>query len=403
MSTPDSLQAKPCTMNRHDFPIFRHNPNLCYLDSAATSQKPDVVLRDMQVFAERYYANVRRGVHSLSDMADFHYNQVARQTVADFIGAKPHEIVFTQNATAGINLVARGFVAHRDYHRHPLVWHTKIDHNSNILPWRALPNHTAIAIDPSLDALQTAFKLEGHQTALLALPHVSNVLGYEMPIEEIITLSHQHNTPVLVDAAQSVGHTEINVTKLDADFLVFSAHKMLGPTGIGVLYINERWHDQIHPVFWGGGMVDGENPAKMPDRIEAGTPPIIESVGLAAAINYIKSVGEHTLASHCVDLANRCTERLQTLPGIRILGPSPKVNLVSFIVEELHPHDVAFELDRLGIAVRAGHHCAPALHKTLGISGSVRASFHIYNTLDDIDRLIDGLRHVQHTFTRVHQ
>lgn len=384
-------------MRRQDFPIFRHNPNLVYLDSAATSQKPDMVLNAMRDFTEKYNANVRRGVHSLSDMADYHY-QTARQTVADFIGARPNEIVFTQNATMGINLVARGFVAYR---KSPLVLHTKADHNSNILPWRALPNHTAVASEPSLAALHTAFECKGHRMALLALPHVSNVLGYEYPIDEMIALAHYYHTPVLVDAAQSISHTNVNVTKLDADFLVFSAHKMLGPTGIGVLYVNERWHDVFRPVFWGGGMVDGKHPAKMPSRLEAGTPPIIESVGLTAAINYIKAVGEYTLASRYVDLANHCTERLHTLPGITVLGPEPKVNLVSFIMDGLHPHDVAFELDRLGIAVRAGHHCAPALHKALGISGSVRASFHVYNTLDDIDRLIDGLRHVQHTFVRV--
>jgi len=388
-------------MRRQDFPIFRHDPNLCYLDSAATSQKPDVVLSDMQTFASRYNANVRRGVHSLSDMADYHYNQVARQTVADFIGAKPNEIVFTQNATAGINIVARGFVEYRDYHRRPLVFYTKADHNSNILPWKALPNHTAIAIEPSLAALHTAFECEGRQVALLALPHVSNVLGYELPVGEMIALAHYHHTPVLVDAAQSIAHTDVNVKSLDADFLVFSAHKMLGPTGIGVLYVNERWHDVMRPVFWGGGMVDEDLPAKMPERMEAGTPPIIEAVGLIAAINYIKALGVYQVATHCVDLARRCTERLYDVSGVTVLGPSPKVNLVSFIVEGLHPHDVGFELDHLGIAVRAGHHCAPALHKALGISGSVRASFHVYNTPDDVDRLIEGLAHVRRTFGRV--
>lgn len=387
-------------MRRQDFPIFRHNPNLCYLDSAATSQKPDVVLSDMQTFAERYCANVRRGVHSLSDMADFHY-QEARQTVADFIRAKPNEIVFTQNATAGINLVARGFVEYRDYRRQPLVFHTKADHNSNILPWKALPNHKTRAIEPSLAALHTAFECEGRQVALLALPHVSNVLGYELPIGEMIALAHYHHTPVLVDAAQSIAHTDVNVKSLDADFLVFSAHKMLGPTGIGVLYVNERWHDVMRPVFWGGGMVDGENPAKMPERMEAGTPPIIEAVGLTAAINYIKALGVDQVATHCVDLAWRCTERLYNISGVTVLGPLPKVNLVSFIMEGLHPHDVGFELDRLGIAVRTGHHCAPALHQALGISGSVRASFHVYNTPDDVDRLIEGLAHVRRTFGKV--
>jgi len=388
-------------MRRHDFPIFRHNPNLCYLDSAATAQKPDIVLSDMQTFAERYNANVRRGVHSLSNMADYHYNQAARKAVADFIGARPHEIVFTQNATAGINLVARGFVAYRDYRRHPLILHTKADHNSNILPWRALPEHTVVAIEPSVSALHDAFRLEGSRIALVALPHVSNVLGYEYPIGEMIALAHFHHTPVLIDAAQSIGHTDVNVSRLGADFLVFSGHKMLGPTGIGVLYVNECWHDQMRPVFWGGGMVDGEAPAKMPERMEAGTPPIIEAVGLTAAINYIKAIGEYTIASHCVDLANQCTERLYALPGVAVLGPSPKVNLVSFTMEGLHPHDVGFELDHLGIAVRAGHHCAPALHKALGISGSIRASFHVYNTPDDVDRLIEGLAHVRRTFGSV--
>lgn len=383
---------------KHHFPLFTHAPKLCYLDSAATSQKPSVVIESLTGFYSQRNANVRRGIYALADEASSAYNEVARQTVAEFIGAKPHEIVFTSGTTAGINIVARGFKP-RLAEEHDVLA-TLYEHNSNYLPW--LDTGKVIFFDPFAECLGNFFR-KGSAIRLVAVTHLSNVTGVVTPVRKIADWAHSYGKPILVDAAQSVGHMRVNVEKLGADFLVFSGHKMLGPTGIGVLYINEKWHSEMEPVFSGGGMVeflteDGYMHAGIPDRLEAGTPPIAEAIGLTAAIRYLQSDME-AIENHIKQLTVRCHYRLLEA-GINPLGYPLKHGLVSFNLPGIHPHDVAFELDKLNIAIRAGHHCAPLIHAHLGIKGSVRASFHIYNTFEDVDRLLEGLAHVKQTFGR---
>jgi cysteine desulfurase/selenocysteine lyase len=392
---------------KHHFPIFTHEPGLCYLDSAATSQKPLDVIETLTDFYSRRNANVRRGIYALAEEANSAYDERARQTVAEFIGAKPYEIVFTSGTTAGINIVARGFKTRLAEDQDVLT--TLYEHNSNYLPWR--DTGKVIFFDPFaehynncqwLDTRMGKFFYKGGDVRLVAVTHLSNVTGVVTPVRKLANWAHSFGKPILVDAAQSIGHMRVNVEELGADFLVFSGHKMLGPTGIGVLYINEKWHDAMEPVFSGGGMVeflteDGYAYAKIPDRLEAGTPPIAEAIGLIAAIHFLQNHGIENVETHIKQLTDRCHYRLLEI-GIEPLGNPLKHGLVSFNLPGIHPHDVAFELNKLGVAVRAGHHCAPLIHAHLGIKGSVRASFHVYNTFEDIDRLLDGLIHIRQTF-----
>jgi cysteine desulfurase/selenocysteine lyase len=383
---------------KQDFPIFTYNPKLVYLDSAATSQKPSQVVGSLINFYTQRNANVRRGVYQLADNVSSAYNETARRTVAEFIGAKPHEIVFTSGATAGINIVARGFdpaYKGRD------ILTTFYEHNSNYLPW--LDTGHVVFFDPYTIAWDS-FLHEMPGVRLVAITHLSNVTGMVLPVRKVADWAHSFDRPILVDAAQSIGHMPVNVEELGADFLVFSAHKMLGPTGIGVLYINEKWHEQMRSVFSGGGMVNQLEesdylPANMPDRLEAGTPSIAGVFGLVTAIQYLQKLTLLNIETYIKQLTNRCYYRLMEA-GIMPLGGPLKHGIVSFNLPGIHPHDVAFELDKLNIAVRAGHHCAPLIHTTFGIKGSVRASFHIYNTFEDIDRLLDSLAHIQQTFGR---
>lgn len=379
---------------RSDFPLLRNRSDLCYLDSAATSQKPDAVIEAVISFLSHNNANVRRGVHHLSDMADGAY-QEARDQVANFIGAKPNEIVFTQNATASINIVARGYKSGRTGVKR--IYLTNAEHNSNYLPWfqigpRVMFDHQ----------LRHGFVIDEQQAHIVTMTHLSNVLGQVTPVQQITEIVRHLDVPVLVDAAQSIGHMPVNVQELGCDFLAFSAHKMLGLTGLGVLYINERRHDDFAPVFLGGGTIHDVEETHytwdgIPYGLEAGTPPIIEAISLIAAIDYLTDLGLSRVRDHISALTHHCNNRLVD-EGIIPLGGPDKHGLVSFNLDNLHPHDVAFELDKLNIAVRAGHHCAPICHQQCGVKGSVRASFHVYNTLEDIDRLIEGLRHVRRTF-----
>lgn len=380
---------------RHQFPLLRNRPDLCYLDSAATSQKPDAVVETVAGFLSHDYANVRRGVHHLSDMADGAF-QSARDTVANFIGAKPNEIIFTQNATAAINIVARGYKPHQQGLNR--VYLTNAEHNSNFLPWFQVGPRTMFD-----HQLRYGFVMD-EKAHIITMTHLSNVLGQVTPVRQITEIARQTGIPVLVDAAQSTGHILVNVQELGCDFLAFSAHKMLGLTGLGVLYINERRHDDFTPVFLGGGTVHDVEETNfiwddVPYGLEAGTPPIVEAVSLMAAIDYLNSLGVYNVESHIATLTRYCYDRLVAEDIIPLGGPD-KHGLVSFNLDGLHPHDVAFELDKLNIAVRAGHHCASICHQQLGLKGSVRASFHVYNTLADVDRLMEGLRHVRRTFGR---
>lgn len=381
---------------RKDFPLLRNRPELCYLDSAATSQKPDAVIETVVNFLSHNNANVRRGVHRLSNEADEAY-QSTREKVARFIGAKSNEIIFTQNATASINIVARGYCVHTTIDK---VYVTDAEHNSNFLPW--------LRVGPVRffdHQIRQGFAIEQDHTRIIAMTHLSNVMGEVTPVSHTSRMAHSCGVPILVDAAQSVGHLPVSVEELGADFLAFSGHKMLALTGIGVLYVREQHQDDFAPVSVGGGTVTTVNEhgyewAHMPDGLEAGTPPIVEAVSLMAAIDYLNDLGIDRVSSHIAEVSRYCNNKLLDI-GITPLGGPDKHGLVSFNLDDLHPHDVAFELDKLHIAVRAGHHCAHLCHKFRHCNGSVRASFHVYNTMADVDRLIEGLEHVRRTFRRI--
>ncbi len=380
---------------RQDFPLLRNHPDLCYLDSAATSQKPDSVIQAVTHFLEHNNANVHRGVHWLSDEADGAY-LMARETVASFIGAQPSEIIFTQNATAGINTVSRGYRLDLST---DAVYITDAEHNSNYLPWlHAGPVHifSSWHLPPQLRS--------SDRTWLFAVTHLSNVLGDVTPVRQIARMAHAYDIPILVDAAQSAGHLPINVKELDADFLVFSGHKMLALTGIGVLYVRKECQDDFVPETLGGGTVDDvtENDfiwSRFPMALEAGTPPIVEAVSLRAAIDYLNRLGMDEVSSHISEISRYCNSRLMDIE-ICPYGSPDKHGLVSFNLDDIHPHDVAFELNKLNIAVRGGYQCAHLWHRLRKLKGSVRASFHVYNTLADVDRLIEGLEHVRRIFRR---
>lgn len=380
---------------RKDFPLLRNRPDLCYLDSAATSQKPDAVIEAVTSFLTYNNANVRRGVHRLSDEADAAYNG-AREKVAQFIGAKPKEIIFTQNTTASINIVARGYCIHESP---DTVYVTDAEHNSNYLPWfRVGPVHF---FDHQM---RHGFACDPKRTRIIAMTHLSNVMGEVTPVDHLVRMAHSCGVPVLVDAAQSAGHLPVNVEALGADFLAFSGHKMLALTGIGVLYVREQLQDDFAPVTLGGGTVESVEQndfiwAPMPDGLEAGTPPIVEAVSLGAAIDYLNKLDIYQVSAHIAQVSRYCNNKLLDI-GVTPLGSPEKHGLVSFNLDDLHPHDVAFELDKLNIAVRAGHHCAHLCHRFRHLNGSVRASFHVYNTMADVDRLIEGLEHVRRTFGR---
>lgn len=386
---------------RNDFPLLRNRPELCYLDSAATSQKPDAVIEAITSFLTYNNANVRRGIHRLSDEADGAYNG-AREKVARFIHAKPNEIIFTQNATASINIVARGYCVHESPN---IVYVTDAEHNSNLLPWfQAGP----VRFFDHQIRLKHAFECDFYDVRdrirMVAMTHLSNVMGEVTPVSYMTRVAHTCGVPVLVDAAQSAGHLPISVEELGADFLAFSGHKMLALTGIGVLYIREQHQDDFAPVMLGGGTITavdehGYKWADMPDGLEAGTPPIVEAISLGAAIDYFNGLDIYRVSSHIAQVSRYCNSKLLDI-GITPLGAPEKHGLVSFNLDDFHPHDVAFELNKLDIAVRAGHHCAHLCHKFRHLNGSVRASFHVYNTVADVDRLIEGLEHARRTIGR---
>ena len=397
---------------REDFPILSrtvYNKPLVYLDNAATTQKPLCVLDAMRDEYLNVNANVHRGVHYLSQQAtDLH--EAARETVRCFINADSvNEIVFTRGTTEGLNLVASSF-CDEFMHEGDEVIVSVMEHHSNIVPWQLQAAKRGIAIrvipmnecgDIDMDAYKAMLN---ERTKLVSIAHVSNVLGTINPVKEITRIAHEHGVPVLVDGAQSTPHFPVDVQDIDCEFFVFSGHKMYGPTGIGVLYGKESWLDRLPPYQGGGEMIESVTFEKtvfekLPFKFEAGTPDYVATHGLATAINYIESIGIDNISAHEKELTGYCMKKLSEIDGMRIFGTSAhKDAVVSFLVRDIHHLDMGTLLDRLGIAVRTGHHCAQPLMDRLGIQGTVRASFALYNTKEEIDILANGIARVSQMF-----
>jgi len=399
---------------RIDFPILERKVHpgipLVYLDSTATTQKPIQVIQAMDNYYQSYNSNVHRGVHTLAEEATGAF-EAARQRVADFINAhSSREVIFTRNTTESINLVAltwgRKFLQEDD-----IVILTEMEHHSNLVPWQMLVAEKGIrlefipvTIDGLLD-LEIYRKLLEQQPRLVSFTHMSNVLGTINPAKLIIQMAHEVGAVTILDGAQSVPHFPVDVRDLDVDFLAFSAHKMCGPTGLGILYGKQDLLNETPPFLGGGEMIKRVYlrsfiPNELPHKFEAGTPAIAESIGLHAAIDYIDHLGMDRIALHENEIISYALGRLAEIPEVHVLGPDAKSKggVAAFTFEGVHPHDVAQVLDQSGIAVRAGHHCAMPLHEKYNIPATTRASFYLYNTMNEVDLLIDGLHKVKKYF-----
>ena len=397
---------------RADFPILSrevYGKPLVYLDNGATTQKPRCVV---DAITDEYYsvnANVHRGVHFLSQQAT-ELHEASRETVRKFINAGSiNEIVFTRGTTESINLLAASF-GEEFLSPGDEVIVSVMEHHSNIVPWQLLAerkriNLKVIPMNDRGELLMDEYeKLFTDRTKIVSVVHVSNVLGTVNPIKEMIKIAHKHDVPFLVDAAQSIPHMAVDVQDLDADFLVFSGHKVYGPTGVGVLYGKEEWLNKLPPYQGGGEMIqhvsfEHTTFNELPFKFEAGTPDYIGTTGLAKALDYVSAIGLDKIAAYEHELTEYATQRLKTIPGMRIFGEAAeKGSVISFLVGDIHHFDMGTLLDRLGIAVRTGHHCAQPLMQRLGIEGTVRASFGIYNTKEEIDVLVAGIERVSKMF-----
>lgn len=397
---------------RQDFPILTqsvHNRPLVYLDNAATTQKPWSVIQKIEEGYTKQNANVHRGVHFLSQMAT-EAHEAARATVQQFLhAAHAHEIIFTRGTTESINLVAASF-GETFLKQGDEVIVSEMEHHSNIVPWQLLQQRKGIIIKviPFNEAgeldLQAYASLFSDRTKLVAVNHVSNVLGTINPVQQIIQIAHHNNVPVLIDGAQSVPHIAVNVQELDADFYVFSGHKIYGPTGMGVLYGKEKWLDAMVPYQGGGEMIAQVSFEKttfneLPYKFEAGTPDFIGSTALAEAIRYVQNIGMDQIAAYETYLLNYATDKLQQLGDVRFFGTSShKSAVISMQVGNIHHYDMGTLLDKLGIALRTGHHCAQPIMQHFGIEGTLRASFALYNTTQEIDALVAGIQRVKQLF-----
>jgi cysteine desulfurase/selenocysteine lyase len=399
---------------RQDFPILAREVHpgipLVYLDSTATTQKPTAVLKAMDEFYRHNYANIHRGVHTLAEEATTIYEQ-SRQRVADFIhAATATEIVFTRNTTESINLVAYTW-ARANLKSGDLIILTEMEHHSNLVPWQQLATERGVVLDfipvtgHGLLDLDAYTLLLRRAPKLVAFSGMSNVLGTINPSAEIIRLAHESGALALLDGAQLVPHLPVDVQALDVDFLAFSAHKMLGPTGIGALYAKAKLLDSMPPFQGGGDMIKTVHlrsfvPNDIPYKFEAGTPAIAEAVGFGAAVDYLTNVGMDAVAEHEQEMIVYALERLEEIPGVKVLGPDAekKGGVASFTLDGVHPHDVAQILDTYGVAVRAGHHCAQPLHEKFGITATSRASFYIYNVKEELDKLVAGIYQVKKLF-----
>ena len=393
-------------MNRTDFPILEqqvYNKPLVYLDNAATTQKPQVVIEAMKRYYETINSNIHRGVHALSQKATEEF-EVARRSVQQFIhAAHDYEIIFTRGATESINLVAssfgRTFVGQDDE-----IILSGMEHHSNIVPWQFLCEERGARLkvlpfddngELCLDQLE---QLITPRTKIVAVTHVSNTLGTCNPVADIIRIAHAHNVPVMLDGAQAVAHTPVDVQALDCDFYCFSGHKMYGPMGIGVMYGKEEWLQRMKPYQGGGEMISTVTFEKttyneLPFKFEAGTPSVGDAIGLRTAIEYMQNIGIQNIAQHEEALLHYATEQLLQIEGMRIFGQAPhKAAVISFLVGNIHPYDMGVLLDHQGVAVRTGHHCTQPIMDRFGSPGTVRASFALYNTREEVDALITAVK-----------
>lgn len=397
---------------RADFPILKREVSgrpLIYLDNAATSQTPRCVVDHIADTYYRVNANVHRGVHTLSQEAtDAH--EAARRRVQQFVGAaSPSEIVFTRGTTEAINLVASSFGDEFLYDGDEVIL-TVMEHHADIVPWQLLQRRRKIKLQvvPINERgeleLEVYRQLFNEHTRLVCVAHVSNVLGTINPVREMIAYAHAQGVPVLVDGAQAIPHLRVNVQELDADFYAFSAHKVYGPTGIGILYGKEKWLDAIPPYQGGGEMIahvdfSGTTFGELPFKFEAGTPDYVGTAAFASALDYVDSIGLEAIAAHENELLRYTTAQMEQIEGMRIFGTSPhKSSVISFLVDGIHHYDMGMLLDKLGVAVRTGHHCAQPLMTSLGIEGTVRVSFAVYNTQAEADAFIAALKRVVQMF-----
>jgi len=398
---------------RADFPILYrevYGKPLVYLDNAASAQKPRTVIESMDHVYRFDYANVHRGLHYLSNVATTKYEE-ARETARRFLNApSADEIIFARNATEAINLVADSFGRMAEIGEGDEIVLSIMEHHSNIVPWHFLRERNGAVlkwapIGASGELLLDEFeRLLTPRTKIVAITHMSNVLGTLVPIKEVVRLAHARGIPVLVDGSQSAVHMGVDVQDLDCDFYVFAGHKTYGPTGIGVLYAKSELLNAMPPYQGGGQMiesvaVDQISYGKLPQKFEAGTPPIVEAIGLGAGLNYMMQVGRDGIAQHEAELRTYAHARLSELPWLKIYGTAPgKGAIVSFTMDGLHPHDISTIIDRSGVAVRAGHHCAQPLMERLGVTAVCRASFGMYNTMQEVDALVDALKRAHELF-----
>jgi len=399
---------------RTDFPIFNRETRpgvpVIYLDSTATAQKPAAVIEAMDSYYRQSNANIHRGVHTLAEEATAMY-EGAREKIAKFINApSAKQVIYTRNATESINLVAYTW-ARANLNSGDLVILTEMEHHSNLVPWQMLKAERGIrlefipATEDGLLDLDEYRTLLDQSPKLVSFAHMSNVLGTINPAAEMIADAHAAGAVTLVDGAQSVPHFPTDVQDLDVDFLAFSAHKMVGPTGIGILYGKKDLLEEMPSFLGGGDMIKTVHlreftPNALPHKFEAGTPPIAEAIGFGAAVDYLTSVGMDAIAAYEHEITEYALERLEEVPGLKVFGPSAqdKGGVAAFTFDGVHPHDVAQILDRDGIAVRAGHHCAQPLHEKFGITATSRASFYLYNTKEEVDKLVEGIYKVKEIF-----
>lgn len=399
---------------RNDFPILKKKINgrdLVYLDNASTTQKPYSVINSISDFYSNYNSNIHRAVYQLAEEATELYEQ-SRKKIANFINVRPEEIIFTRNTTESINLIAHSW-ARSNLKKDDVIAITEIEHHSNIVPWQILCQEIGtrleyVGIDESgfLDVEYLIELISSRKVKLVSISHMSNVLGTIVPIERIIRTAHQYDIPVIVDGAQSVPHMPVDVKNLDCDFLVFSAHKMLGPTGVGVLYAKKEFLEKMKPFMGGGDMIKEvfkfhTNYNEVPYKFEAGTPNIADVVGFGAAVEYLEKLGMENIRKHEIYLTEYALESMRSFKYITIYGPMDskfRGGVISFNIADIHPHDLATIMNDHGIAIRSGHHCAQVLMQRLDVPATSRASFYIYNTKEEIDKFVDAIKEAGRIF-----